>query len=299
MHKLNAWIEAFRLRTLPLAFACILLGNLLAASHGYFDVGILILCLITTLFIQILSNLANDYGDGVKGTDDKRIGPRRLVQSGLINQKEMKVGIIVFTVLTFISGLGLTWLALHDIGWNYVSLFVIIGIIAIAAAIKYTVGKGAYGYHGMGDLFVFIFFGLVGVGGSYFLQTQNWEFAILLPAASVGLLSVGVLNLNNMRDIQSDVAAGKHTLAVRLGLRRAKLYHSFLLTSAIALAFIYVQYQPGSSWQWLFVVSLFPILLNLYKVRHIRDPRAFDPLLKQLAIGTLLFAITFGVGQVI
>ncbi len=299
MNKTRAWIEAFRLRTLPLAFSCILLGNLLAKSHGYFHVWILVLSLTTTLFIQILSNLANDYGDGIKGTDDHRIGPRRTVQSGLISQKEMKNALVVFTLLTFISGVVLTWLGTKDLSRDYLIFFILLGIGAIIAAITYTVGKRAYGYHGLGDVFVFIFFGLVGVGGAYFLQANSLRWEVLLPAASVGMLSVGVLNLNNMRDIETDLLAGKHTIAVKMGIRRAKIYHGVLLLGAIALAMIYINIGQGSSYQWIFVVSLLPILANLKKVMNIQDPQAFDPLLKQLALGTLLFSLTFGLGQIL
>jgi len=299
MNKTRAWIEAFRLRTLPLSLSCILLGNLLAISHGHLNVWVLILSITTTLFIQILSNLANDYGDGVKGTDDERIGPRRAVQSGLISTSEMRNGMIIFTVLTFISGVALTWTGTRNLSFDYLLFFIVLGIVAIVAAIKYTVGKSAYGYYGLGDLFVFVFFGIVGVGGSYFLQANTINWQILLPASSIGMLSVGVLNLNNMRDIVTDFKAGKHTLAVKMGLRNAKRYHGILLLGAVALALVYVELNPGSPWQWIFVVSILPIFINIRKVLRIHDPRSFDPLLKQLAIGTLLFSLTFGIGQII
>ncbi len=299
MNKTRVWIEAFRLRTLPLALSCILLGNLLAISHGYFKVWVLILSITTTLFIQILSNLANDYGDGVKGTDNERIGPRRAVQSGMISSSEMRTGMIIFTILTLVSGVALTRTGTRDLSFDYLLFFIVLGIVAIVAAIKYTVGKSAYGYYGLGDLFVFIFFGIVGVGGSYFLQANTINWQILLPASSIGMLSVGVLNLNNMRDIVTDFKAGKHTLVVKMGLSNAKRYHGILLLGAVVLALIYVELNPGSPWKWIFIVSILPIFINIRKVLRIHEPRSFDPLLKQLAIGTLLFSLTFGIGQII
>ena len=298
MANLKSWIQAFRLRTLPLSFSCILLGTFMAVGDGAFDEGVLALSLLTTLFIQVLSNLANDYGDGVKGTDgEERIGPQRALQSGAITPKQMKRAIIICASLTFLTGVFLTYWGTRNLPISYFLGFILLGLLAIWAAIQYTVGKKAYGYYGLGDLFVFIFFGLTGVYGTYFLHTHAWNPLILLPASSMGLLCVGVLNLNNMRDIQSDKSAGKLTLAVKLGLERSRIYHGILLLGALVLAFLFVYLHPRSHWQWIFVISLGPILLNLRKVYLIKDPRAFDPLLKQLALITLLFAVSFGLGQ--
>lgn len=300
MTPLQSWLLAFRLRTLPLSLSTILLGSLLAVSDGAFDTGVLILCVLTTLFIQILSNLANDYGDGVKGTDDKgRIGPQRAIQSGIISQQQMKGGIIVTGILTFCTGVFLTYWGTRNLPIHYFIGFILLGLIAIWAAITYTVGKSAYGYRGLGDIFVFIFFGIVGVFGSYFLHTNTASLPILLPASAVGVLCVGVLNLNNMRDIESDRVAGKNTLAVMMGLETARIYHAILLLGALALAFLFVYLHPRSSWQWIFLLSVGPILMNIRKVFIIRDPKEFDPLLKQLALSTLLFSLSLGGGQII
>ncbi|MEM6629336.1 MAG: 1,4-dihydroxy-2-naphthoate polyprenyltransferase [Bacteroidota bacterium] len=300
MADLKSWIQAFRLRTLPLSFSCILLGTFLALSANAFDWGVLGLSILTTLFIQILSNLANDYGDGIKGTDgSERIGPERAIQSGAITPKQMKRAIIIFSLLTFLTGVFLTYWGTRYLPMVYFWGFILVGLLAIWAAIQYTVGKKAYGYYGLGDLFVFIFFGIIGVYGSYFLHTNTWNPLILLPASSIGFLCVGVLNLNNMRDMESDLSAGKMTLAVKLGLPSARIYHGILLLGALVLAFLFVYLQPKSHWQWIFMISLGPILLNLRKVFLIQDPRAFDPLLKQLALSTLLFAVSFGLGQTI
>ncbi len=300
MTAFQAWLMAFRLRTLPLSLSSILLGSLLAYSEGSWSTSVFLLLVLTTLFIQILSNLANDYGDGVKGTDgDRRIGPQRAIQSGIISQKQMKRAIVGLGILTFLTGLLLTYLGTRNLSIYYFWGFVSLGIFAIWAAIKYTIGKKAYGYHGMGDLFVFIFFGLVGVCGAYFLHTKHWNYEVLLPAASVGALCVGVLNLNNMRDMNSDREARKITLVVRMGLSRAKIYHGILLFGALALAFLFVYLRAESLWQWIFLISVGPILINARKVYFIQDLKDFDPLLKQLALTTLLFALCLGGGQII
>ena len=300
MSPLQAWLLAFRLRTLPLSLSSILLGSLLAYSEGSWNTPVFLLLVLTTLFIQILSNLANDYGDGVKGTDgDKRIGPQRAIQSGIISKEQMKRAILGLGILTFFTGLLLTYLGTRNLSIYYFLGFVSLGVFAIWAAIKYTMGKRAYGYHGMGDLFVFLFFGLVGVCGAYFLHSKHWNSEILLPGASVGALCVGVLNLNNMRDMNSDREAGKNTLVVRMGLRRAKIYHGILLFGALALAFLFVYLRAESLWHWIFLISVGPILLNARKVYIIQNPKDFDPLLKQLALSTLLFALCLGGGQII
>lgn len=300
MSKMKPWIEAARLRTLPLAFSCIILGNFLAASNGSFNVWVLILSLLTTLFFQVLSNLANDYGDGVKGTDNEdRIGPARAVQSGVITAASMKKGVVLFSFLSILSGTSLSILATYNLSIYHTLFFTGLGILATIAAIKYTVGKGAYGYAGLGDLFVLIFFGWVGVVGSYYLQTNSLDWEIFLPATSVGFLSMGVLNLNNMRDMESDKKAGKNTLASRLGKQNSKIYHAVLLVGALDLTYIYGKSHPNEGLQYLFALTLIPILINLKKVFKNSDPAKLDPLLKQLAITTLLFSLLTGLGQVL
>ncbi|MBJ7428481.1 MAG: 1,4-dihydroxy-2-naphthoate octaprenyltransferase [Bacteroidia bacterium] len=202
------WIEAFRLRTLMLSLACILMGVFLAKifSKNVSTVTV-ILTLLTALFLQILSNLANDYGDSKHGADhDGRKGPKRAVQSGKITADQMLVGIKIFVVLSLITGIALLYSCMQVIGINGVITLFIIGIAAIIAAIAYTNGKRPYGYMGLGDISVFIFFGLIAVCGTYYLLVGTINALIFLPATSCGLFSVGVLNLNNMRDIDSDIA---------------------------------------------------------------------------------------------
>ena len=297
-NKLQAWLYAFRLRTLPLAFSSIITGSFIA-FHQSFSWSIFALCLLTTLLLQVLSNLANDYGDSEKGTDNEdRIGPKRAVQSGILSFDEIKNGIVLCTFLALLSGCSLIWLSLGTSSL-YALLFLALGISAIAAAIKYTVGKGAYGYMGLGDVFVLLFFGIVGVGGSYYLQSHFLNWKILLPAFTVGCFSSGVLNLNNMRDRISDAKAGKITLVVKMGGELAKKYHTALIVLGWLTAFVFELINFKTPLQFLFVLSAPLFWKNVLAVWKINDPKDFDPLLKQLAIATFIFSILFALGQVV
>lgn len=291
------WITAFRLRTLPLSLSSIILGGFLAASKGCFQWPIFLMAVLTTIFLQVLSNIANDYGDSIHGADkvESRKGPKRMVSEGKITQKAMKNAIIITSSLAFISGLTLLWLA--GVFSNQIKLifFLSVGILAIAAAIFYTNGKRPYGYAGFGDISVFIFFGIVGVGGSYLLFCDKFEWMVLLPASSVGFFSTGVLNVNNIRDIESDKIAGKYSIPVRLGLARAKIYHLVLIVSGIFCAFIYTGLNLTNPIQFLYLLSILP-LTGHSKSAFVLKPIDFDPLLKQLALSTLFFCITFGIG---
>jgi len=299
MSKTTSWIKAFRLRTLPLALASIIMGSLLAIRDGKYSWAVIILATLTTILLQVLSNLANDYGDWVKGTDNKgRLGPTRAVQSGEISHEQMKKAVIIFASLSLLSGL---WLLYASFGNNIGAalVFFLLGLGAIAAAIKYTVGKKAYGYSGLGDLFVFVFFGLVGVFGTYYLNTLDFNLEIFLPAISIGLMSTGMLNLNNMRDIDNDILSGKHTLASKLGIHKAKVYHLLLIGVALATASIYVVLNYSSLWNLLFLITA-PLFLNdLVGIFNQQDQKHLDPYLKKLALATLLFSILFGVGMML
>jgi 1,4-dihydroxy-2-naphthoate octaprenyltransferase len=300
MSKTKAWIHAFRLRTLPLALSNIFLGSFLAASNGEFSLKIFLLATLTTLFLQVLSNLANDLGDSISGADNEnRIGPERAVQSGLITKKEMTGMVIVFVLLSLVSGLWLLWEALQLLNYTQALIMLGVGLLAIGAAINYTVGKNPYGYSGFGDLFVFLFFGLTGVMGTYFLHTGDVNWTIFLPATSVGLLSVGVLNLNNMRDIENDSKTGKRTLVVKVGTESAKKYHLFLIGFAMLSACAYIFIYWNSFYQLLFVIS-FPLLIrNIYVVLKNKVAKDLDPELKKLALSTLLFSLSFGIGLIL
>ena len=294
---IKAWISAFRLRTLPLALASIGMGSFLAAADHGLKLSVVAWCMLTTLLLQILSNLANDYGDTKHGADSiHRQGPKRAVQAGLITARQMKKAMVVFTLLSLLSGLLLLWTAFGREGLYLFLLFLGLGLAAIWAAINYTAGARPYGYIGLGDISVFLFFGLLGVSGTYFLQTQQLNYKILLPAASLGFFATAVLNINNIRDIQSDQLAGKYSLPVRLGPVKARLYHFALLTAGILCAFVYTFLTYHSPWQYLFLLALPLLGFNGWQVWRIRQSHRLDPYLKQMALTTLLFVLTFGIG---
>lgn len=297
MSKAAAFIKAARLRTLPLSFSAVITGSSLAIFSGKTETLVIILCLVTTLFLQILSNLANDYGDFIKGTDnEQRVGPSRTMQSGEITKSEMKTGILICVLLSLSFGIWLVYEGTRGMGKDDFIFFIALGLGAIAAAIFYTVGKKAYGYNGLGDVFVFIFFGLIGVTGTYYLQAQNFSYQLLLPAATIGFFSAGVLNLNNLRDHINDKLSNKNTLVVKLGFEKAKIYHLFLLLSGFICAVIFVSMNFISPWQFVFLAIIPLLLKNLLTVLRSKDPKELDPLLKQLAITTFLFSILFGLG---
>lgn len=296
MAKLKYWIEAFRLRTLPLALSTILMGSFLAVDSGNYNYTVIALALITTLLLQTLSNLANDYGDGLKGTDNhERLGPMRALQSGQIRPEQMKIAIYIFVILSLISGVLLIIEAFGS-DWYLGLIFLFLGISAIAAAIKYTVGKKAYGYSGFGDIFVFIFFGIIAVMGSYFLNTLTLNYSIILPSISMGLFSTAVLNLNNMRDIKNDLASGKKTLAAKMGLEKAKKYHLLLISIGMLSAVVYTRFNFTSAWNLIYLICFPMFLIQLRNIFRIYDQKLLDPYLKKLALTTLLFSVLFGIG---
>ena len=295
------WIEAARLRTLPLSVSGILVGSFYALAKPteniltptqVFSWKIFGLLLLTTLGLQVLSNFANDYGDGVKGTDNEdRIGPKRAIQSGVISPKAMKTAIIITATLTFLSAVLLIYTAFHFTYFYYSLFFLILGIAAIASAIRYTVGTKAYGYRGYGDVFVFIFFGLVSTYGSYFMFAKVFDWTLLLPAVAIGFLSVGVLNLNNMRDEVSDRKVGKNTLVVKMGGEKAKHYHYFLVITAMVLLLIFGFIQNFAIDQFLYVIVFLPLTSHLMRVKKAVNPAELDPELKRLAISTFLISL--------
>lgn len=272
------------------------MGSFLAAFDGMFSPAVFWLAALTTLFLQVLSNLANDYGDSIHGADsDERQGPKRAVQAGLIPAVQMRNAMYLFAFLSLVSGLALLYVALGT-SWEAFVFFFALGLASIAAAIAYTATKKPYGYAGLGDISVLIFFGLIGVGGTYYLHTAYLPPAYLLPAFSVGLLSVGVLNVNNIRDIESDKASGKKSIPVRLGRSTAVGYHWLLLLAAVATAVIFTLLFYRGLWQWLFLLTIPLILKNALAVQQKKTAAALDPFLKQLALSTLLFVLTFGIG---
>ncbi|WP_439881883.1 1,4-dihydroxy-2-naphthoate polyprenyltransferase [Pontibacter sp. MBLB2868] len=296
----KAWISAFRPRTLPLAFSCIGMGGFIAAANNVFDATVVGLCVLTTLFLQILSNLANDYGDTKHGADSEhREGPMRAVQAGHIQASQMKQGMMVFSLLSLVSGLLLLWVAFGSDGILLFLVFLGLGLASIWAAISYTASDKPYGYAGLGDVFVFIFFGLVGVLGTYYLQAQQLQAVVVLPALICGFFSTAVLNVNNIRDIKSDIIAGKRSVPVRLGPEKARVYHLLLLLGGVLSAFFYVLLNYYSPWQFLFILALPLVVVNAVNVWRKQTSKELDPYLKQMAMTTLLFVLLFGIGQVL
>ena len=293
----KVYVKAARLRTLPLSVSGIIAGSFLAASHGYFNWLICSLALLTTVGFQIISNFANDYGDGIKGTDNlDRIGPKRAIQSGEISPKQLLKTIKITSAITFMIAILLIYIAFGKDDFVNLLVFFVLGIASIAAALKYTMGNKAYGYSGFGDFFVFLFFGLLSVCGSYYLFTKQLDVTIFLPAFSIGFLSIGVLNLNNMRDSVSDAKSGKNTIVVKIGVEFAKYYHYYLLIGSFLFASLYSFFFYKSWHQFLFLLAYIPIGKHFLVVYRNKRPVLLDPELKKLAISTFLFAILFGLG---
>ncbi len=296
---LRSWITAFRLRTLPLALASIGMGTFMAAVDGYFSWSVFAFCALTTVLLQILSNLANDYGDTVNGADSEhRSGPARTVQAGLISLKAMKTAIGLFVVLTLISG---TYLLYLSFGFRLEAFlfFFGLGIAAILAALAYTAGRKPYGYIGLGDLSVVIFFGFVAVLGSYYLYGESIRTDLILPAISIGLFSTAVLNVNNIRDIESDRQAGKYSIPVRIGRKNAVIYHWIILTVGMLSSLVFVLLNFSSPWQFLFLLTTPLLIVNARAVKTKQTSDQLDPFLKQMALSSLLFVILFGLGQLL
>ncbi len=299
MNKTAHWIHSFRLRTLPLSLSGVILASLLAYSHNKFNTYTCIFAVTTTLFLQILSNLANDLGDSLKGTDNhNRKGPERAVQSGKISVKEMKMMIAIFTLLSMTSGLLLIRFSFGEIFSPQGKIMIGLGALSVIAALKYTLGKKAYGYIGLGDIFVFIFFGLVSVMGTYYLHSTEFPLQILLPASSVGLLAVGVLNMNNIRDIKNDKESGKRTIPVIIGERRAKIYHFLVILSALILLLAYTVINYKSIYNFTYIIGFIPIYMHLKQV-VIYSEEKLDKQLKIVALSTLLISLLFGISQMI
>lgn len=297
---MKSWIAAARPRTLPLSLASIILGSFLASADHHFSWPIALLAALTTIFLQILSNFANDYGDAVSGKDTElRVGPRRAVATGDISKEAMLRGIVLMSVLSLISGIGLLALAFYDAGPKIFWFFLALGLLSIAAAIGYTNGKRPYGYAGFGDIAVLIFFGWVGVLGTYFLHTLSFSAILLLPATSVGLFATGVLNVNNIRDIETDTMTGKRSIPARLGLPLAIRYHWGLLLTGMACAVAY-SFLTGAAWFSYVYILAFPLfILNGRAVATHKLPTELNARLGQLALTTLLFVLLFGIGQVL
>lgn len=297
--KTTLWLRAARLRTLPLALTSVCMGAALALFYQKFDTLIFAFSILTTTFLQILSNFANDYGDFVSGVDGhERQGPKRTVQAGDISAKQMQKAMALFVLLSLISGITLLYIAFFinpsARSWQFFILFLGLGVLAIVAAIAYTVGKKPYGYAGLGDISVLVFFGWIAVVGVFFLYTKTLEWFILLPATTCGLLSVAVLNINNIRDIDSDRKSGKNSIPVRLGREKAVLYHYSLLILALTTAIIFAFLHFNYWYQYFFLLTTPLFLVNARAVSQLGN-MALDPYLKQMALTALLFVLCFAI----
>lgn len=299
-NNISAWLHAARPRTLPLALSSSLMGSFAALHDGRFRWNVFGLALLTTLFLQILSNLANDYGDSVNGADNaERVGPARAVQSGAISAGTMKRAVVVTSVLAFISGILLIGAGVGYTHWQPWLAFLAVGVVAILSAVFYTAGSNPYGYKGFGDLFVFLFFGIVAVCGTYYLHTGILRPAVLLPASVIGLLSTAVLNLNNMRDVEGDAKTGKRTMVVMMGSGMARIYHLLMIAGAMA-AFLLWSFRHESSATSFIYLLVFPLLArHLVFVFRNKIPRELDSQLKFLALSTFLLVILYGLGILI
>ena len=296
---IKSWLHAARLRTLPLSISGIIVGTGLAALLGAFDGLIFSLALLTTIGFQVLSNFANDLGDSQKGTDNaQRVGPARAIQSGQLSAAQMKIGMWVVGSLSLLSALLLIKVSISNLSTSAIYTYVMLAGLCIAAAITYTVGKNAYGYRGLGDIMVFIFFGLVSVIGVFGLYGENFEWLVLFPAISIGTWSTAVLNLNNLRDVQNDAQMQKRTMVVKLGFDKGKIYHVFLVATGLATWFFTIYLLAVSAYNYYLFLALLPsfgLVLHLKKVLETRVPAALDPELKKVALLTFFSALLFAI----
>lgn len=295
MATFKTWLEAARLRTLPLSLSGIIVGSAIAVGNGFWDPTIFWLAMLTTILFQVLSNFANDLGDSQKGTDNEhRIGPQRTVQSGAISLGQMKGAVIITSILSFFAAGALIYFGTKEMPVELIYFYGALAVLCVLAAITYTVGKKAYGYSGFGDIMVLIFFGFVSVLGVYSLFAKVFDPVNILPAITIGLLSTAVLNLNNMRDYINDKASGKITFVVKIGPNNAKIYHVLLIMLALSsmVAFLIRFQEP------ILYLSLLPFLglgMHLRKVMRTTDPKEFDPELKVVALSTFAISVLFGV----
>ena len=298
---MKKWILAARLRTLPLSLSGLILAGFIAKYEGFYQQDIFFLSLLTTLAFQVLSNFANDYGDAVKGTDDNRVGEQRAVASGLITQKEMKVAITIMVVFSLICIAALLYVSFVPNYINYIYVFIGLGVACILAAMFYTMGKKPYGYIGLGDIFVFIFFGLVAVIGGEFLYSKMFNWLNVLPAAAMGCWSVAVLNLNNMRDVENDVKNNKITIASKLGFEKSKYYQLILMTLPFVLGAAYVVNLPGKDGKLsplVFMILIFLANSIRREIFKVKKPKDYDKYLKPVAMMALFFSILLGYGLI-
>ena len=307
MAKLKTWVKASRPRTVLLSFSGVLLGGFLAIAKvpepAVAELGrsvegptpwlVILFCALTAVLLQILSNLANDYGDFKKGTDSaKRVGPQREMQSGAISEKEMRRGLAVAASLCLVSG-ALLIFVFARLTWQELAVFAALGLGSVLAALLYTLGKRPYGYRGLGDLYCFLFFGWAAVAGTFYLATKTLDFSVLLPASAMGFLSNAVLNINNMRDYENDRASGKNSLVVKLGLKKAFVYHCLLIGLAFVCLTIYLVLHQTAWYSYLFWL-LFPLFLKDLIAIKMTRPELLDPFLGRQVRHSFLLVLVYG-----
>ncbi len=292
--RISPWLTALRLRTLPLALSSIGMGSFLAQMNHAFRWDIFVLACLTTVFLQILSNLANDYGDSVHGADSEhREGPARMVQSGAISPASMRIAIGFLIGLSLACGTALIYVSI-GFDWQVFLFFLGLGLLAILAAVYYTAGDNPYGYLGLGDLSVILFFGLVGVIGVYYLYTGSIDTEIALPGITCGMFATAVLNVNNIRDIESDKKAGKNSIPVRIGRENAIFYHIALIAVGWMAAILFTLLNYNSPWQFAYLICLPMFMMNVRGVMTKTKSAELDPYLRQMALSTLVFVLLFG-----
>ncbi len=297
-NKVGAWISAVRLRTLPLALAAIGMGNLLHFGEPGFRWEILILGMLTTTFLQVMSNLANDLGDSIHGADSgHRKGPIRAVQSGAISREEMRTAVGVLAFASLISGICLLWMAFRN-DWHAAIPLFVTGLFCIAAAYFYTNGKKPYGYRALGDLAVFVFFGVVAVLGASWLQVKEFSGLEILPASALGFWSTAVMNLNNMRDVESDSLAGKKTLPIILGSVNARIYHFVLVLGGILFLLVFALSEKAI-WALGALPGCLLMLKTLPQVLKNKDYVSLDLLLMPQALGTFIAVMGMAIVKLI
>ena len=283
-----------------LSLSSVLMGGFLAVANGFFYPLTVVFCALTAVLLQILSNLANDYGDFKKGVDNAhRTGPERALQSGALTEQQLLLGIVVVGFITLLSGGVLLLLAWRYIIWRELAVFAALGLAAIAAALFYTLGKHPYGYRGLGDLFCFIFFGWVAVAGTFYLATNRFDPMVMLPATAMGFLSVAVLNINNMRDYENDKASGKNSLVVKMGLNKAFVYHVFLIVGAFGCLTVFLWHKRAPWYAYAFWL-LFPLFLkDLLTIKNTLKTGVPDHLLPKQVLQTFLLTVVFGIALII
>ena len=303
MAKFKTWIKAARPRTVLLSFSGVLLGASLSVAASRSDIfatagrsgrQVVLFAALTAILLQVLSNLANDYGDFKRGTDGaKRVGPQREMQSGSITEREMKRGMAFVTTLCLIAG-ALLIFVFARLSWQELAVFAALGIAAVLAALFYTLGKRPYGYRGLGDLYCFLFFGWAAVAGTFYLATKSLDFSVLLPASAMGFLSNAVLNINNMRDYENDRASGKNSLVVKLGLKKAFIYHCLLIVGAFVCLTVYLVLKHAPVYSYMFVWLFLLFFKDLKAIKKTR-PENLDPFLGRQVRNMFLLVVVYGV----